>query len=103
MTPNAPLLVATCGPLLHLPCAVPPLMSHVLVSWKFPAVSMFFQPVSGAVMQSSVTSWNPDEPFTRVNTRFVFGYVGSVKKTYFWRNCAGGRMLTYSSSPRQSV
>jgi hypothetical protein len=38
---------------------------------------------------------------TRVKTKFVVGYVGSVKNTYFVRNCAGARSTTYSSSPRQ--
>ena len=54
MTPNVPLLLAMCGPLLHVPFFAPPRMSSTFASWYLPAESMLFQPVSGASMQSSV-------------------------------------------------
>src|SRR4051812_29186566 len=99
--PNGPPLVATCGPLSHWPFFALARTRSMFVYSYLPPEPMGFQPVSAEPAQSSVTSWKPLFVFSRVTTRFVVGYVGSVKKTYFWRNCAGGTTMTYSSSPRQ--
>src|SRR5262249_19288051 len=79
--PKGTSLFISWRPLLHCACAsklwrdrstrvysyCPPLPSGCQ-SWSFPR-------------QSSETSWKPSFCFERTTTRFVSGYVGSVKKT----------------------
>src|SRR6185437_14765578 len=101
-SPNRCELVATCRPLLQLP-----------TPWKLPvdrstrvysmssAASIGIQPVT-VPRQSIVTSANAPFTRSRVSTRSVSGYVGSVKNVYCARYCSGGTTFTNSGSPRQS-
>src|SRR5438477_640301 len=97
--PNAPELDALCVPFVHVPTPTFPRMISAVVIWKRPLVPTSFHPVT-LPRQSIETSWKPPPSLTRTRAKFVVQYVGSVKKTYFWRNYAGGSTLTMSGPPR---
>ena len=102
MIPNGPSLVATCGPLLQAPwLALFFTRSTQVISYS-PLAPMGCHPET-LPRHSTFTSKKPLAVLRRVMLRLVVMYVGSVKKTYLDRNCAGGRMFTNSSSPMHGL
>src|SRR5207248_4639380 len=97
MRPKGPLLEATWRPFLHVPIDAAARTRSGRANSSSPDVPSGCQRAI-TPRQSSVTSWKPFAVFVRMISSVVVEYVGSVKKTYFERNCAVGRSGTKSSS-----